>query len=122
MDQAVPNERLALFDRLWFSQGKTGPLIGARRAWQRLEADLDSWERKLESETVALCQDVLGAEVGDIVVVESGKGFVRLEIEGMSVYPSEERVVFSLWGKRFRKDGLLGKRSEHFSIVVENSG
>jgi hypothetical protein len=120
MDQAVPNERLALFDRLWFSQGKRGPLIGARRAWQRLEADLQSWERKLESETVALCQDVLGTEVGDIVVVESGKGFVRLEIEGMSVFPSEERVMFSVWGKRFRKDGLPGKRSEHFSIVVEN--
>jgi len=120
MERTVPNERLALFDRLWFSQGETGPLVSARRAWRRLETDLESWEQELESETVALCQDVLGINVGDIVVVESGKSVVRLEIEGMSVYPSDERIMFSVWGKRFRKDGLPGKRSEHFTIAVEN--
>ena len=120
MDRAVPNERLALFDRLWFSQGETGPFVNARRAWRRLEADLESWEQELESETVALCQDVLGINVGDFVVVESGKSLVRLEIEGMSVYPSDDRVIFSVWGKRFRKDGLPGKRYEHITISVEN--
>ncbi|MEJ2463638.1 MAG: hypothetical protein P8098_18705 [Candidatus Thiodiazotropha sp.] len=41
MDRAIPNERLALFDRLWFSQGEMGPFIGAQRAWRRLEADLE---------------------------------------------------------------------------------
>ncbi len=121
MNQAVPNERLALFDRLWFSQGETGPFIGARRAWRRLEADLERWEQEIESETVTLCQDVLGIEVGDIAVVESGKSLVRLEVERMSVYASDERVMFGVWGKRFRKDGLPGKRSEHFGIVVENN-
>lgn len=120
MSQAVPDERLALFDRLWFSKGETGPFIGARRAWRQLEADLERWEQEIESETVTLCQDVLGIEVGDIAVVESGKSLVRLEVEGMSVYASDERVMFGVWGKRFRKDGLPGKRSEHFGIVVEN--
>ena len=120
VNQAVPNERLALFDRLWFSQGETGPLIGARRAWRQLETDLERWEQEIERETVTLCQEVLGIEVGDIVVVESGKSLVRLEVEGMSVYTSDERVMFGVWGKRFRKDGLPGKRSEHFGIVVEN--
>jgi len=113
MDQALPNERLALFDRLWFSRGESGPFIGARQAWRQLEADL-------ESETVALCQDVLGIEVGDIVVVEAGKSLVRVEVEGMNVYTSEDRVMFAVWGRRFRKDGLPGKRTEHFSIVLEN--
>jgi hypothetical protein len=28
--------------------------------------------------------------------------------------------MFGVLGKRFRKDGLPGKRSEHFGIVVEN--
>lgn len=120
MDRTVPNERLALFDRLWFSEGESGPFVSARRAWRRLEADLESWEQELESETATLCEDVLGTKVGDIVVVESGKSLVRLEIEGMSVYPLDDRVMFSLWGKRFRKDGMPGKRSEHFAIAVEN--
>jgi len=120
MDKAIPNERLALFDRLWFSQGETGPFVNARRAWRRLETDLERWGEELESEAVALCQEVLGIEVGDIVLVESGKNTVRLQVEGMNVYSSDERVMFGVWGTRFRKDGLPGKRSEHFGIVVEN--
>ena len=51
---------------------------------------MERWEQELESEAVTLCQGVLGIEVGDIVVVESGKSLVRLEIEGMSVYPSDD--------------------------------
>ena len=69
---------------------------------------------------MSLCQDVLGIEAGDIVVVKSGKSLVRLEVEGMSLYPSDVQLVFNVWGKRFRKDGLPGKRSEYFNILVEN--
>ncbi|PUB84840.1 MAG: hypothetical protein DBP02_07505 [gamma proteobacterium symbiont of Ctena orbiculata] len=121
MDRAVPNERLALFDRLWFSRGEAGPFVGARQAWWQLEADLEIWEQELESESVVLCQDVLGIEVGDIVLVEAGKSLVRFEVEGMNVNTHENRVMFTVWGRRFRKDGLPGKRSEHFSIVLENA-
>ena len=120
MDQAIPDERLALFDRLWFSQGEKGPFIGARQAWRRLDAELERWEHELEREAVTLCQDILGIEKGDIVVVESGNSMVRVEVEGVSLYSSDDNVVFSVRGKRFRKDGLPGKRDEHFSIVVEN--
>ena len=120
MDRAVPNERLALFDRLWFSRGEAGPFVGARQAWRQLEADLEQWEQELESESVVLCQDVLGIEVGDVVVVEVGKSLVRVEVEGMNVYTYEDHVMFTVWGRRFRKNGLPGKRTEHFSIVVEN--
>jgi hypothetical protein len=120
MDRAVPNERLALFDRLWFSRGEAGPFVGARQAWRQLEADLEKWEQELESESVGLCQDVLGIEVGDIVVVEAGKSLVRVEVEGMDVYTYEDHIMFTVWGRRFRKDGLPGKRTEHFSIVLEN--
>ena len=120
MDRAIPDERLALFDRLWFSRDETGPFTGARQAWRRMEADLDRWEQELESETITLCQDVLGIEVGDIVIVESGGKPLRVAVEGMTVFTSEKTVNFSLWGKRFRKDGLPGKRSEYVTITVEN--
>lgn len=120
MDRALPDERLALFDRLLFSQGESGPFIGARQAWRQMEADLDRWEQELESESTALCEDVLGIRVGDIVVVETRGRLARVEVEGMSVYSSGPEVTFSIWGKRFRKDGLPGKRSEQFWISVEN--
>jgi hypothetical protein len=41
-------------------------------------------------------------------------------VEGMTVFTSEATVNFSLWGKRFRKDGLPGKRYEYITITVEN--
>jgi hypothetical protein len=54
------------------------------------------------------------------VVVEPGRSLVRIEVEGMNVCTAEERVMFAVWGKRFRKDGLPGKRTEHFSVILEN--
>ena len=45
---------------------------------------------------------------------------VRVQVEGRSVYSSGVEVTFSIWGIRFRKGGLSGKRTERFWIVVEN--
>ena len=120
VERALPDERLALFDRLWSGGEGTGPLTAARQAWRRMEADLDSWERELEAEEVALCEDVLGIRIGDIVVVEVGQKLARIEVEGMSIYLSGPEVSFIVWGTRFRKDGLPGKRREQFLISVEN--
>ena len=120
VERAIPDERLALFDRLWFSRDESGPFIGARRAWRRIEADLDRWEQELESETMALYQDVLGIEVGDIVITESAGKPLRLTVEGMTVFTSDSGVIFSLWGTRFRKDGSPGKRTEHFAFQMED--
>ena len=62
----------------------------------------------------------MGIEVGDVVFVEAGKSLMRVEVEGMNVYTYDDYVMFTVWGRRFRKDGLPGKRTEHFSIVVGN--
>ncbi|MES9990237.1 MAG: hypothetical protein ABW077_20250 [Candidatus Thiodiazotropha endolucinida] len=120
MEQGIPSEKLAMFDRLIMSGSGEGPFVKARQAWRALESDLQRWEKELEAETVCLCQDVLGIDIGDTVVVDSGKSTVRLAVKGMSLYPSDERILFSLWGKRFRKDGLPGKRDESFFIEVSN--
>ncbi len=119
LDTTVPSERLALIDRLILSKGEAGPFVNARRAWRQLESDLDQWGEMLDSETVELCQDVLGIQVEDIVLVESGRGTVRLKVEGMGIHVDEKQVLFSIWGTRFRKDGLPGKRSEYFHIAVD---
>lgn len=120
MERSMPNERLALFDRLWFSRNDAGSLATIRQAWRRMDADLERWEQELEAEMVSLCQDVLGVAVGDIVVVEQRGKPVRIAVEGMSTLASDKEVAFMLWGRRFRRDGLPGKRDDHFSIAVEN--
>ncbi|MET0064833.1 MAG: hypothetical protein ABW076_00660 [Candidatus Thiodiazotropha sp.] len=120
MEKDIPSEQLALFDRLIFSENGQGPFVKARQAWRGLERDLERWEKELDAESLSLCQDVLGIDIGDIVVVDSSKSTVRMTIDGMNLYPSDERILFSIWGKRFRKDGLPGKRDENFIIEVSN--
>jgi hypothetical protein len=120
MDRVIPDDRLALFDRLWSGRGEDGPLIAARKAWREIEADLDRWDRELESERLALCQDVLGISIGDIVLVQSAGKPLRVAVKGMSVHVLKDDIAFNIWGRRFRKDGLPGKRTENFYIAVES--
>lgn len=120
MERTVPDERLAIFDRIWFSGDTSGPFITARQAWRTLESDLERWEEALEREKSSLCQDVLGINTGDIVLVELGGKLVRIAVERMTVYAGEKDLLFNIGGRRFRKDGLLGKRYEQYAIIVEN--
>jgi hypothetical protein len=120
MDSAVPDEHLALVDRLWFGDGADGPFSAARRALTEVESDLESWEQKLASEQARFVRDVLGVGVGDDVVTESRGRVVRLRLDGTSVHVSEKAVSFHLWGMRYRKDGLPGKRQEYLVLSAEN--
>jgi len=120
MERAVPDEGLALADRLWFGKSENGPFFRARHAWRRLEEDLESLEQSLDAEKAELCRDVLGIEMGDIVIAESRGQAVRLQVEDTSAYVYESDVVFHVHGTRFRKDGTLGKRQESFTFRFEN--
>lgn len=68
---------------------------------------------------MALCHDVLGIEVGDIVLIEDANSYVRVKVEGMNIYKSEDHVMFAVWGIRFGKDGELGKRNHYFNVMVK---
>jgi hypothetical protein len=61
----------------------------------------------------------LGIEKGDIVLLETGGKTTRILVNSASAYLYESKVLFSLSGKRFRKDGVLGKREEQFFLSAE---
>lgn len=65
LEGQVPDERLALADRLWFGNGETGPFLGARRAWRQMEDELERWEQAIEAERAELCRDIAGIAPGD---------------------------------------------------------
>lgn len=48
LERAVPDERLALLDRLW--HGDQGPFLAAREAWRSLEGEMNRWEAALDAE------------------------------------------------------------------------
>ena len=120
LEAAVPDEYLALADRLWFSQSSDGPFASARNAWRLMEDDLEKWEEIIDFEKSKLCQAILGVQKGDNVLVESHGKVLRIQLEGASLYVTEKDINFHLWGKRYRKDGLPGKRQEYFFLQVEN--
>lgn len=120
MERGIPDDRLALADRLWFGEGDSGPFLSARRAWRKMEERLEIWEMSLEAEKAELCRDVLGIEKGDIVILKSQGQMVRTRIDGASIYLYDSEMCFRIWGTRFRKDGTLGKRQDSFLLHVEN--
>jgi hypothetical protein len=117
MDRSVPNEMLAMADRIWF--GVERPFQAAREAFAHIETDLERWEQQLETERSRLAQAVLGVRPGDIVASQQNGAFVRISAESISLYSSEKRVTFVVSGRRFRKDGTLGKITETMSFAMD---
>lgn len=118
MEKSVPNDVLAMADRIWF--GTKRPLQGAREAFMHIEDDLERWEQELEAERSLLAQSILGVRPGDIVASQRNGQLVRISAESVSLYASEKRVTFIVSGKRFRKDGTLGKMNETLSFAFDS--
>jgi hypothetical protein len=101
------------------SEGE-GPFTLARRRLQQLEAAVEQWEAAIETEKATFCREVLGIEPGDNVVFEAGGKPVRIAVTDATVHFLDKDVLFRISGRRYRKDGLLGKRDEVFTLGVEN--
>lgn len=119
LDRSVPNEILAMADRIWF--GPERPFQAAREAFAHIETDLERWEQQIEAERSQLAQAVLGVRPGDIVAAQQNGAFTRISAESISLYSTENRVTFVVSGRRFRKDGTLGKISETISFTQDRA-
>jgi len=116
IDNAVPDEELAMFDRLWVGD-QAGPLSSARALMNDMDYYLESWEEALEQVKSEICCDALGIEIGDIIMSSTGGKVSRIKLERASLYVNDEsQVHFHLNGRRYRKDGILGKRDDFIMI------
>lgn len=119
-ERSVPDETLAMADRIWF--GAERPFRAAREAFAHIETDLERWEQQIEAERSQLAQAVLGVRPGDIVASQQNGVLTRISAESISLYSTENRVTFVVSGRRFRKDGTLGKISDTMSFVMDRGG
>lgn len=118
MEREVPDETLALTERIWF--GSERPFRSARQAWHRVEHDLEQWATEIEADRSALARSILGVEIGDIVTAQQGERLVRLSVTGVSLHAGDNHITFGVSGKRFRKDGTLGKLDDTLWLHFEN--
>lgn len=119
MDRSVPIEVLTIADRIWF--GADRPFQAAREAFVHVETDLERWEQQIEAERSQLARAVLGVRPGDIVASQQNGALVRISAESVSLYSTEKHVTFVISGRRFRKDGTLGKMSETMTFTVDRA-
>jgi hypothetical protein len=119
----APDDHLVLLEKLYLGSETQGPLAAARSVCRKLEDDMERWELVMESEREAICSEALGLIQGDTIVAESQGKPIRLKIDQMSTYLSDGKLNFYIAGRRFRKDGLLGKReaSIHVSTISAKS-
>jgi hypothetical protein len=113
----VPDERLAIADRVLFDEER--PLLAARQAYHRVWEELERWREEIDAERADLGLDMLGLQPGDIKVHPKRGSLVRIELDRADVHLCDGRISFTLHGKRFRKDGLPGKRSDMLFLDIE---
>lgn len=66
----------------------------------------------------ALVWERPATEVAIVVADQQGKA-VRVQVESASMGFHESTLLLHFYGKRFRKDGLLGKQQEYFTITMK---
>jgi hypothetical protein len=114
----VPDERLAIADRVLF--GEERRLLAARQAYHRVWEELERWREELDAERADLGLDMLGLQQGDVVVHPKRGSLVRIELDRAEVHLRDGRIGFTLHGKRFRKDGLPGKRHDILFLDIDS--
>ncbi|RLA45126.1 MAG: hypothetical protein DRR42_19700 [Gammaproteobacteria bacterium] len=119
-DYPVPDDHLVLLEKIYLGSEMGGPLTAAKEICRKLEDDMERWELAMEAEREAICGEALGLTIGDTLLTESRGKPVRLKIEQMSAYVYDGKLNFHISGKRYRKDGLLGKRDQLVYLRTES--
>jgi hypothetical protein len=112
----APDEHLCLLERLYLGSEAKCPLTAARNTCRKLEEDMERWELAMEAEREAICSEALGLSRGDTILTESQGKSVRLKINQMNAHFSEGKLSFYIAGRRYKKDGVLGKREDSIYI------
>jgi len=120
-DYPVPGDHLVLLEKIYLGSETGGPLTAAKETCRKLEDDMEMWELAMAAEREAICGEALGLAIGDTLLTESRGKPVRLKIEQMSTYVYDGKLNFHISGKRYRKDGLLGKRDESVYLCTESN-
>lgn len=83
-----------------------------------LHTQMEAWEDRLKLAEKRLAREIIDIRPGDIVYTEGIRGPVRLLVEDIDGHASEDNFLAHISGRRFRKDGLPGKREDRVFIKV----
>lgn len=114
-------QKLARAMKIWWPSEQFQALQLLQDGLASAEEKIEQWESELEVAKQRVCEKILGARRGDILqVMQQGKPG-RIQVERLDVFKYEHNVTFMAHGKLFRKDGMVGKRSETLYLSVPTS-
>ena len=97
---------------LWLSSEQRALLRSAKEALSGIDEELAAWEDRLEIERARLARLVSDIHPGDVVIGRNRTGLVRLLVDRVHGYFTDDKASLTIQGRRFRKDGLPGKRED----------
>ena len=116
----TPPESLVLFEKLCLPLGERGRLTKARDANRQIQIDFERWEAIMEREREDFCKEVLGIEHGATILTEERGKPMRIRAESYYAYVSDEGDLnLHVRGRRYRKDGVLGKRGDSIYLTLQ---
>lgn len=109
----IPTEKLCLIERLFVARPGDRHMAGALNEWRSIQDIMETWELELDHEKDRLCKEILGVTEGDNVIVSRNGEAFRMRLDRCWMSADDSSLSFSLRGRKYRKDGLLGKREEY---------
>ena len=97
---------------LWLSSEQRALLRSAKEVLSGIDEELAAWEDRLEIERARLARLVSDIHPGDVVIGRNRTGLVRLLVDRVHGYFTDDKASLTIQGRRFRKDGLPGKRED----------
>lgn len=98
--------------KLYWPPGKLQLLEDAYEVMQEAEREIDEWRQSIEARKQRLAERILGFRLGDIISGYSVGRPITVEAGHVTFSLYEDKVIFVVSGRRMKKDGLPGKRSE----------
>lgn len=121
MERALESEYALATELVAFGRTGARPLSSARKAWAEFEAELEVWERLIEDGQREIIESVLGIHQGDTVIFRDIGRVNRILVDRASCWMYERNVTFLISGRRYRKDGQVGKREEALYLQVTDA-
>ena len=97
---------------LWLSSEQRAVLRSATEVLSGIDEELAAWEDRLEIERSRLARLVSDIHPGDVVIGRNRTGLVRLLVDRVYGYFTDDKISLTIQGKRFHQDNLPGKRDD----------
>lgn len=114
---ASANEREACLT-LWMGEDQHRAVQAGLDVFGAIDEQVEYWEQRIEFARQRMAQKILGIQLGDVVCSSNRRGLIKVLASTITGGVHDDCFLALIHGKRFRKDGTLGKRDDTIYIKV----